>query len=147
MPNLGAAHLKSMTTMTGDETLKESALNIFSKIGRCLWLSSENEIDIATGLAGSGPAFLALIAESLADGAVTQGLKRQDAQSLVEGLFEGFAPLLATSNPALLKDGVMSPGGTTAAGYEVLEKNGVRYAMMEAIQAAYSKAKELKAKN
>ena len=147
MPNLGASHLKSMKTLTGDETLKENALDIFNKIGRSLWLSSENELDIATGVAGSGPAYLALVAEALADGAVNQGLKRADAQILVQGLFEGFAPLLAHENPALIKDGVMSPGGTTAAGYAALERGNVRNAMMEAIEDAYAKAKELKAKN
>ena len=147
MPNLGASHLKSMTTITGDEDLKESAINIFNQIGRSLWLNSENELDIATGLAGSGPAYLALIAEALADGAVKQGLKRADAQVLVQGLFEGFAPLIANDNPALIKDGVMSPGGTTAAGYAALERGNVRNAMMQAIEDAYTKAKELKAKN
>lgn len=147
MPNLGASHLKSMTTITGDEVLKEQALDIFNKIGRTLWLSSENELDIATGVAGSGPAYLALIAEALADGAVQQGLKRADAQTLVTGLFEGFAPLLGKENPALIKDGVMSPGGTTAAGYAALERNGVRNAMIEAIADATTRAYELKANN
>lgn len=147
MPNLGASHLKSMTTITGDETLKENALDIFNTIGRSLWLNSENELDIATGVAGSGPAYLALVAEALADGAVNQGLKRADAQVLVQGLFEGFAPLLAHDNPALIKDGVMSPGGTTAAGYAALERGNVRSSMMQAIADAYNKAKELKAKN
>jgi len=147
MPNLGASHLKSMTTITGDETLKAQALDIFNKIGRSLWLGSENELDIATGVAGSGPAYLALIAEALADGAVNQGLKRSDAQALVQGLFEGFAPLLAHENPALIKDGVMSPGGTTAAGYAALERGNVRSSMIEAIEEAYTKAKELKEKN
>jgi pyrroline-5-carboxylate reductase len=147
MPNLGASHLKSMTTITGDEVLKDQALDIFNKIGRTLWLSSENELDIATGVAGSGPAYLALIAEALADGAVQQGLKRVDAQTLVTGLFEGFAPLLAEENPALIKDGVMSPGGTTAAGYAAMERNGVRNAMIEAIADATTRAYELKANN
>ena len=147
MPNLGASFKKSMTTITGDIELKEQALEIFNKIGKSLWLSSENEIDIATGVAGSGPAFLALIAEALADGAVNEGLKRADAKELVSGLFDGFAPLLSSTNPADIKDGVMSPGGTTAAGYMALERNGVRSAMMEAIADAYSKAKQLKEKN
>lgn len=147
MPNLGASFKKSMTTITGDEALKESAIDIFNEIGTSLWVSSENELDIATGLAGSGPAYLCLIAEALADGAVTQGLKRQDAQVLVQGLFDGFAPLIAHENPALIKDSVMSPGGTTAAGYSALERCNVRHGMMEAVSSAYSKAKELKEKN
>jgi pyrroline-5-carboxylate reductase len=147
MPNLGASHLKSMTTVTGDSALKETALEIFNNIGRTLWLATENELDIATGVAGSGPAFLALVAEALADGAVNQGLKRADSQALVAGLFEGFAALIANENPALIKDGVMSPGGTTAAGYAALERCNVRHGMMEAIADAYAKAKELKEKN
>jgi len=147
MPNLGASHLRSMTTITGDASLKEQAIDIFNKIGRSLWLSSENELDIATGVAGSGPAYLALVAEALADGAVQQGLKRADAQELVAGLFDGFGALVSHDNPADIKDGVMSPGGTTAAGYAALEHGGVRSAMMKAIEDAYTKAKELKAKN
>ena len=147
MPNLGASHLKSMTTITGDESLKEQAIDIFDKIGKSLWLSSENELDIATGVAGSGPAYLALVAEALADGAVQQGLKRADAQDLVAGLFEGFGALISHDNPADIKDGVMSPAGTTAAGYAALERGSVRNAMMEAVGDAYTKAKELKAKN
>ena len=147
MPNLGASFKKSMTTLTGDEALKESAIAMFNEIGTSLWVSSENELDIATGVAGSGPAYLCLIAEALADGAVSQGLKRQDAQVLVQGLFDGFAPLIAHENPALIKDSVMSPGGTTAAGYAALERCSVRHGMIEAVSSAYAKAKELKEKN
>lgn len=147
MPNLAASYLKSMTTITGDEELKATALEIFNNIGTTLWLKTENELDIATGVAGSGPAFLALIAESLADGAVNAGLKREDSQILVQGLFDGFASLIAHEAPARIKDGVMSPGGTTAAGYAALERCNVRHGMMEAVKDAYAKAQELKQKN
>jgi len=140
MPNLAASNLKSMTTITGDESLKQSAIEIFNAIGSTLWLKSEKEIDIATGLAGSGPAFLALVAESLEDGAVNAGLTRADAQTLSAGLFDGFSSLLQNDKASNIKDGVMSPGGTTAAGYAVLEKHNVRYAMIEAIEVAYQKA-------
>jgi len=140
MPNLAASNLKSMTTITGDETLKESAIEIFNAIGKTLWLNTQKELDIATGLAGSGPAFLALVAEGLEDGAVNAGLKREDAKQLSAGLFDGFASLLEQQNASSIKDGVMSPGGTTAAGYSVLEKHNVRYAMIEAIEVAYQKA-------
>lgn len=139
MPNVAAALSYSMTTLTGDAHLKEESIEIFSSIGPTLWLNSEKELDIATGLAGSGPAYLALIAEALADGAVKQGLKRADAQSLTNGLFLGFSKLLQTTHPALLKDSVMSPGGTTAAGYSALEEKGVRSACIDAIEAAYKK--------
>ena len=143
MPNLAASLQASMTTLTGDEAYKEEAMGIFSAIGEALWLGSEKELDIATALAGSGPAYLALIAEALSDGAVKQGLKRADAIKITEGLFSGFAKLLKTTHPALLKDGVMSPGGTTAAGYAALEEAGVRNGCIQAIEAAYKRAKEL----
>jgi len=143
MPNLAASVGASMTTLTGDIAYKEEALTLFCAIGKAHWLGSEKEIDIATALAGSGPAYLALMAEALADGAVKEGLKRDDAMEIMRGLFKGFGELIQNEHPALLKDGVMSPGGTTAAGYAALEEKGVRGACMDAIEAAYKKAKEL----
>ncbi len=141
MPNLAASYQKSMTTLFGDETFKREAIEICESIGRTLWLSSEKEIDIATAVAGSGPAFLALVAEALSDGAVKEGLKREDAYALVRGLFEGFSPLLNEKHPAIIKDEVMSPGGTTAAGYAALEEENVRNGLIKAISKAYEKAK------
>ena len=143
MPNLSAAYLKSMTTITGDEKLKDEAINIFSNIGQTLWVNSQKELDIATGIAGSGPAYLALIAEAIADGGVKCGLKRDDANTLVKGLFEGFSALLNQIPPSSIKDSVMSPGGTTAAGYCAMEENNVRNGMIKGIEAAYKKAVEL----
>jgi len=140
MPNLAAKHGKSMSTLCGDETFKKEAIDICESFGQALWLGSEKEIDIATGVAGSGPAFLALVAEALSDGAVKEGLKREDANVLVRGLFEGFSPLLNENHPALLKDGVMSPGGTTAAGYAALEEGKVRDGFIKAVTKAYERA-------
>jgi len=143
MPNLAASVGKSMTTLTGDTAFKEEAESLLGAIGSTRWLSSEKELDIATGLAGSGPAYLALVAEALADGAVKQGLKRDDAMAIMRGLFAGFGDLIQDIHPALLKDGVMSPGGTTAAGYGALEDGNVRSACMDAIEKAYKRALEL----
>ena len=143
MPNLAASVNKSMTTLTGDIEYKGEAEKLLGAIGATRWLTSEKEIDIATGLAGSGPAYLALIAEALADGAVKQGLKRDDAMAIMRGLFDGFGTLIQDIHPALLKDGVMSPGGTTAAGYGALEDGNVRSACMSAIEQAYLKATKL----
>ncbi len=143
MPNIAASIGESMTTLTGDINAKNESISILNTIGKTLWLNSEKEIDIATSLAGSGPAYLALIAESLTDGAVEQGLKREDAMSVMRGLFEGFSGLIQHTHPSLLKDMVMSPGGTTAAGYSALEKGNVRAACMDAIKEAYEKAKRL----
>jgi len=143
MPNLAAQYLKSMTTITGDIELKAKALDIFNNIGSTLWVNSQKELDIATCVAGSGPAYLALIAESLSDGAVQAGLKRTDANILVSGLFDGFAKLLNSTHPATIKDNTMSPGGTTAAGYAAMEQSGVRNGMIKAVQNAYEKACQL----
>ena len=143
MPNLAASVQKSMTTLTGDLAFKEEAEEILGSIGATRWLGSEKEIDIATALAGSGPAYLALMAEALADGAVKQGLKRDDAMAIMRGLFDGFGELIQDVHPALLKDGVMSPGGTTAAGYGALEDGNVRASCINAVEKAYKKALEL----
>lgn len=143
MPNLAASFQKSMTTLTGDVAYRQEAEELFGSIGQTLWLASEKELDIATAVAGSGPAYLALVAEAMADGAVKQGMKREDAQKITQGLFDGFATLLNSTNPALLKDAVMSPGGTTAAGYGALEHGAVRYHFIAAIEAAYKRALEL----
>ena len=137
MPNLAASVDESMTTMTGDIELKKESEELFKAIGQTLWLSSEKEVDIATAVAGSGPAYLALIHEALCDGAVKQGMKRSDAIAVTNGLFKGFGELISTIHPALLKDGVMSPGGTTAAGYSALEENGVRNGCIKAVEAAF----------
>ena len=143
MPNLAASVGKSMTTLTGDIEFKDEAKEILGAIGTTRWLTSQKEIDIATALAGSGPAYLALVAEALADGAVKQGLKRDDAMAIMRGLFSGFGELIQDIHPALLKDGVMSPGGTTAAGYGALEEGNVRSACIDAIERAYTRAIEL----
>jgi len=143
MPNLAASIQKSMTTLTGDIAFKDEAEELLGAIGSTQWLGSEKEIDIATALAGSGPAYLALMAEALTDGAVKQGLKRDDAMAIMRGLFGGFGELIQSIHPALLKDGVMSPGGTTAAGYGALEDGNVRASCINAVEMAYKKATEL----
>jgi len=143
MPNLAASVKKSMTTLTGDTAFRAEAEEILGAIGATRWLGSEKEIDIATALAGSGPAYLALMAEALADGAVKQGLKRDDAMAIMRGLFGGFGELIQDIHPALLKDGVMSPGGTTAAGYGALEDGNVRASCIDAVEKAYKRALEL----
>jgi len=138
MPNVAASFGASATALTGDESVKDEAVEIFSAVGESIWLGSEKELDIATAVAGSGPAYLALVAEAMMDGAVKQGLKREDSMRFVQALFSGFAPLLVSKHPALIKDSVMSPGGTTAAGYSALEEKGVRDGFIKAIEAAFA---------
>lgn len=143
MPNVAASVSKSTTTITGDKEAKNLAVELFNYIGKSVWVDTEKQLDIATAVAGSGPAFLSLIAESLSDGAVKAGLQRDISNTLVQGLFEGVAELLKNSHPALIKDSVMSPGGTTAAGFAKLEEGAVRDSMIKAIDAAYDKATQI----
>ncbi len=143
MPNVAASVSKSTTTITGDKEAKNIALELFNSIGKTIWVNTEKQLDIATAVAGSGPAFLALVAESMSDGAVNAGLERSISNELVQGLFEGFAKLLDGNHPAIIKDSVMSPGGTTAAGMSELENGAVRASMINAVSTAYDKACEL----
>lgn len=143
MPNVAASVSKSATTLTGDKEVKKLAHEIFENIGKAVWVDTEKELDIATAVAGSGPAFLCLIAEALSDGAVKAGLNRKISNELVQGLFEGYAKLLENNHPAIIKDSVMSPGGTTAAGVAKIEEGAVRSHMIKAIEAAHNKAVEI----
>lgn len=143
MPNVAASVSKSTTTITGDPEAKNLAIELFNYLGKTVWVNTEKQLDIATAVAGSGPAFLSLVAESLSDGAVKAGLERSISNELVQGLFEGFAELLTKQHPAIIKDSVMSPGGTTAAGLGKLEEGAVRDAMIKAIEAAHNKAIEI----
>lgn len=104
----------------------------------------EAHLDAVTGLAGSGPAYLFLVAEALTDAGVLAGLSRAHAEELVRQLFVGSATLLAErGDPAALRAMVTSPGGTTAAGLRVLEENAVRSAFLEAVMAATARSRAL----
>lgn len=105
----------------------------------------ERLMDAVTGLSGSGPAYVYLLIEALADGGVKQGLPRADSiQLAAQTVFGAAAMVLETGqHPALLKDMVTSPGGTTIAGLSVLEKNGFRSALIDAVTAASERAAEL----
>lgn len=105
----------------------------------------ERLLDAVTGLSGSAPAFVALFAEALTDGGVAAGLPRADAAKLTAQTIRGVGEwLLATGNPpALLKDMVTSPGGTTIAGVRALEAGGLRSASIEAVVAAAERSREL----
>ena len=137
MPNVGAEYLASTTAIFGSEV----AFNVFDKIGKAIKVNSEKELDIATAIAGSGPAFLALVAEAIADGGVLCGLNRELSYELTSGLFKSFASI--EKKPADIKDSVMSPAGTTASGYEALEQNNVRSGFIQAIKSAYEKSQKI----
>ncbi len=137
MPNVAAKFSASTTVITGDIERKDQALRIFSSIGDTFWVEKEKEIDIATAIAGSGPALLTLVAEAMMDGLVKEGMKRPDAIKITNSLFKGFSPLIASGHPAIIKDSIMSPGGTTAAAYAALEEGAVRSSFIKAIGEAF----------
>jgi pyrroline-5-carboxylate reductase len=137
MPNISAKFGASTTIITGDINKRRDAIEIFSSIGDTFWVETQKEIDIATAVAGSGPAFLALVAEAMMDGLVREGMRRIDAIEITNSLFRGFAPLISSNHPAMVKDLVMSPSGTTSAGYAVLESMATRGAFIQAIGEAF----------
>jgi pyrroline-5-carboxylate reductase len=105
----------------------------------------ERLMDAVTGLSGSGPAYIYLVIEALADGGVCAGLPRADAVRLAAQTVLGAAAMVLETgeHPAVLKDMVTSPGGTTIAGLAELERHGLRSALMDAVAAATRRAGEL----
>ncbi len=144
MPNLSAIYQKSTTAIVADSIQSEDiSKEIFNHIGKTVILKSEKEIDIATAIAGSGPAMIALVAEALCDGGVLMGLKRDDSMSLVKGLFSSFAPLIDEIHPTFIKEKVMSPAGTTSKAIYELENSAIRSSFIKAVECATIRANEI----
>ncbi|RLA74280.1 MAG: pyrroline-5-carboxylate reductase [Epsilonproteobacteria bacterium] len=147
MPNVSAKYQKSMTTLTGDMAAQNDAVKLFDNIGQTVWVDSEDKLDIATAIAGSGPAYLAIVAQGLIDGGVNCGLSRAQSRQIVAGLFDGFSPLIAQTLPQDIKDEATSPNGTTVAGCEVMERYSIQECMSQTVATAYERAKAIKDEN
>ena len=117
---------------------------LFGSLGRVVRVS-EKDLNAVTGLSGSGPAYVFLFVEALADGGVRAGLTRAVAQELAIQTVLGSAQLLQQTgkHPGQLKDQVASPGGTTIAGIHALERGAFRSTVMDAVVAASSRAAEM----
>ena len=120
-----------------------TARTIFDSVGLTVVLE-ESQLDAVTGLSGSGPAYLFLIIEALADAGVKVGLSRRASLQLAAQTVLGSAKLLIESgqHPGMLKDGVTSPGGTAIAGLHTLEAGGLRNVLMNAVEAATRRSRE-----
>jgi len=148
MPNTPATVGAGITAIAPGQLAQphhlEQATRIFGAVGEVVEVA-ESYMDAITGLSGSGPGYVALIIEALADGGVAVGLPRAIATKLAIQTVKGSAQLLQETgmHPAQLKDQVTSPGGTTIAGIAHLERAGVRSALIEAVRAAYVRSQEL----
>lgn len=136
-----AAYALGSRCIEGDEEIVASLLNA---VGIALPVT-EAKMNAITGLSGSGPAFIYLVIEALADGGVMAGLSRNDALKLAAQTVSGAAEMVLQTgeHPASLKDMVTSPAGTTIAGLSVLEKNRTRSSFINAVMAATQRAEEL----
>lgn len=138
----GAAAFAPGTNATQEDI--DFVASLFDSVGKVVEVS-EKLMDAVTGLSGSGPAFVYILIEALADGGVASGLSRVQAMELATQTVLGAATMVNETglHPALLKDMVASPGGTTIAGIAALEEQGFRNAAIKAVAAATERSIEL----
>lgn len=120
--------------------------SLLKGMGTTCVVTSEEQLDAVTGLSGSGPAYVFIMIEALADGGVRSGLPRNVALQLAVATVRGAAEMMLKSpstHPGVFKDQVCSPGGTTIAGVAVMEARGVRGALIDTVAAATGRSREL----
>ena len=149
MPNMPAQIGEGITIWTATPEVtkeqKEAVGKLLGALGEELYVTSEDYVDMATALSGSGPAFVFLFIEALTDAGVHIGLPRATAEKLTLKTITGSANSVNKTgrHPAELKNMVTSPGGTTTEGLHQLERGGFRHLIIDAVAAAYEKSKKL----
>ena len=138
LPNIAAKDRASINPYMANAQI-EQIEHILNGFGIAVKFDSKAEFDAASIISGCAPAYLAVIAEAISNAAVRSGLKLSDAKAMTSGLFTSFSTLIKDTHPALIKDNICSPAGTTIEGICELEKAGVRSAFIEAIQASLIK--------
>lgn len=150
MPNIAAVVGASASALAGSPAAGEEhfamAESILGSVGRVVRVD-ECLIDAVTGLSGSGPAYIYLVIEALSDGGVRMGLPREVARTLAVQTVLGAARMVGESgeHPAVLRDRVTTPGGTTIAGLQALEDGSLRATLMRAVEAATRRSRDLNA--
>ncbi len=146
MPNLAVRHgagIVALATHGIEDRRRDEVIAALAPLGAVVPLP-ETLFAAATALAGSGPGLVAVVAEALEEGAVAAGLSRPQAREMVAAVLAGTAALLSDgTDPALLRQRVSSPGGTTIAGVAVLERGAVRAHVADAVLAAARRASEI----
>lgn len=137
MPNIAAKYKASTTPfVSANSAHKDELLSILNAFGKAYELESEKQMGAAMAISGCAPAFLALVAESIAGGGVYEGLKKDLSFALTQSLFESFTALVKHEHPAFIKEQICSPAGVTIKGVKILEEKAVRSAFFEALSAS-----------
>jgi pyrroline-5-carboxylate reductase len=148
MPNTPCLVGQGASAYSLGSNATEDDAELVGKLLRALgsaWQVEEKLLDAVTGLSGSGPAFVYMVIEALSDAGVRMGLPRAIATEMAAKTVGGSAEMVLSTgeHPAVLKDRVTSPGGTTIAGVQALENGGLRAALMAAVEAATKRSIEL----
>jgi pyrroline-5-carboxylate reductase len=149
MPNAPSSVLAGIAALCPGRNVSQDdlqrAVSIFECVGKTVIIKNESLMDVVTGLSGSGPAFVFLVIESLSDAGVQLGISRKEASLLATQTAYGAAKMLLETgrHPSELKDIVATPGGTTFAGLKMLEKGNFRSTIMDAVEAATARSREL----
>ncbi len=149
MPNAPSSVLAGIAALCPGRNVSagdlKRAVSIFECVGKTVVIRNEALMDVVTGLSGSGPAFVFLVIESLSDAGVQLGISRKEASLLAAQTAYGAAKMLLETgrHPSELKDIVATPGGTTFAGLKMLEKGNFRSTIMDAVEAATERSRDL----